>query len=140
MMELRRWEAYFNDPIKIESKTFPATDPISSQAVIAARESGGDAVAFAHALLRALWVEEWNIDDPEIVAAVAEDCGLDGKAIIDFAQSPEAAAQYEDDTKQAIDRGVFGAPSYVVENEIFWGQDRLDLLAWRLGVTLDKPS
>ena len=134
MMELKRWKEFLNDPINIEPKNFPATDPISSLAIIAARELGLDAFGLSTALLTALWVHDRNIDDREVTAAVTASHGLDANAIMDKAATPEITALFEADTKHAIDQGVFGAPSYVVDGEIFWGQDRVDLLAWRLGV------
>jgi len=134
MMELKRWKAYFNDPIILEPKNFPATQPISSNAIIVAREMGADALALSTAILTALWAEDRNIDDPAEIEAIANDQGLDGATVVAAASSPEISQRMDQDTQMAIERGVFGAPSYVVDNEIFWGQDRLDLLAWRLGV------
>lgn len=140
MMELKRWKEYLNDPINIEPKNFPATDPISSYAIIAARELGLDALGLSTALLTALWVDDRNIDDPAVTAAVVAEHGLDTDAVMTKAATPEVAALFESDTKKAIDQGVFGAPSYVVDGEIFWGQDRVDLLAWRLGVSADASE
>jgi carboxymethylenebutenolidase len=134
MMELKRWKEYLNDPINIEPTNFPATAPISSHAIIAARELGLDALGLSTALLTALWVDDRNIDDAEVTAAVVAEHGIDADAVMTKAGTPEIAALFESDTQHAIDQGVFGAPSYVVDGEIFWGQDRVDLLAWRLGV------
>jgi carboxymethylenebutenolidase len=134
MMELKRWKEFLNDPINIEPKNFPATDPISSLAIIAARELELDAFGLSTALLTALWVDDRNIDDPEVTAAIVGEHGLDAAAVMAKAATPEMTTLFETDTKKAIDQGVFGAPSYVVDGEIFWGQDRVDLLAWRLGV------
>ena len=54
--------------------------------------------------------------------------GLDGPALLDAAESEAVKAAFAADTQEAIDRGVFGAPSYVYKDEIFWGQDRLDFV------------
>lgn len=134
MMELKRWKAFLDDPIDIEPSNFPATDPVSSHAIIAARELGLDALGLSTAILTALWVDDRNIDDPAVVKAVVAEHGLDADAVMARAAAPETDALFESDTRHAIEQGVFGAPSYMVDGEIFWGQDRLDLLAWRLGV------
>ena len=133
MMELKRWRDSLGIPIVLEPKMFPATDPISSLALIAARETRQDALAFSDALLTALWRDDRCIDDPAVVAAIANEIGLDGDALVGAA--PEYEDRYEADTQKAVEAGVFGAPSYVLaDGEIFWGQDRVELLRWRLGV------
>lgn len=133
MMEMKRWRDNLGIPIVLEPTNFPASQPISSLAVIAARETGADALKLSDALLTALWRDDRCIDDPAVVAAVATEAGLDGDALV--AAAPAHADKLEADTKRAIDAGVFGAPSYVLpDGEIFWGQDRVELLRWRLGV------
>jgi 2-hydroxychromene-2-carboxylate isomerase len=66
-----------------------------------------------------------------VLAALLAECGLPAARLED-AHSQAAHERYEIDTQQAIDAGVFGAPSYVIEGEIFWGQDRLDFVQRRL--------
>lgn len=133
MMEMKRWRDFLDIPLVLEPKAFPITTPISSLAIIAARETGGDALTFSDALLTALWRDDRDTADTDVVREIADSVGLDGPAIV------EAAANYNDqltaDTQKAINAGVFGAPSYVLpDGEIFWGQDRIDLLRWRLGL------
>lgn len=132
LMELRRWRDYLGIPIVVEPKNFPSQAPLSAQTIIAAREAGQDALALSDAILTALWRDDRNIDDPTEVAAIAESVGLDGHALVDAA--PRYADRYAADSEKALAAGVFGAPSWVLEDgEVFWGQDRLDLLRWRLG-------
>ncbi|MEE8247702.1 MAG: DsbA family protein, partial [Alphaproteobacteria bacterium] len=66
--------------------------------------------------------------------ALAGELGLDGDRLLDAAASDEVRRAYEAGTEEAIARGVFGAPTYILEDEIFWGQDRLDFLARSLGL------
>jgi 2-hydroxychromene-2-carboxylate isomerase len=73
-------------------------------------------------------VKERNIADPKVLEALAAECGLAAKRI-EQSQSQTVQERYEDYTQQAIDAKVFGAPSYVIDGEIFWGQDRLDFVA-----------
>ena len=131
MMELKRWRDFRSIPLILEPNNFPSTAPISSQMIIAARRQGQDALALSNAILAALWAEDRNIDDPTELSAIGNAAGLDGAALVDAAAGE--AETYAADTKKAIDAGVFGAPSWVLpDGEIFWGQDRFELLRWRL--------
>ena len=132
LMELARWKQRRNSPMQIEPQNFPSTDPISALAIVAAREAGADALTLSNAILAALWEDDRDIDDPSVVQAICASCGLDGKAILAAAHSPMITKIYEENTKQAISRGIFGAPTYVLGEELFWGQDRLDFVAEKL--------
>jgi 2-hydroxychromene-2-carboxylate isomerase len=134
LMELARWKRRRGSTMHIEPKNFPSTAPISSHAIIAAREAGMDALALSNAVLAALWEDDRNIDDPAVIAAICGECGLDAAKVMDGANAPGTAQRLKDDTQDAITRGIFGAPSYVIDEELFWGQDRLDFVAEKLGV------
>ncbi len=132
MMELKRWRDYLGIPINVSPSNFPAQAPLSALTIIAARETGQDALTLSDAILTALWRDDRNIDDPTEVAAIAESVDLDGHALVDAA--PGYAERYAADSEAALAAGVFGAPSWVLpDGEVFWGQDRIDLLRWRLG-------
>ena len=132
MMELKRWRDFLGIPIVLQPSNFPITAPLAAYTVIAAREAGDDALALSDALLTALWRDDRNLDDPGEVVAAAESVGLDGHALVNAA--PGFADHFAADTERAAEAGVFGAPSWVLpDGEIFWGQDRIDLLRWRLG-------
>jgi 2-hydroxychromene-2-carboxylate isomerase len=128
MTELKRWREYLDIPINLEPKYFPANDQIAAGMVLAAGESGGNPLALAQAFGRAVWEQERDIADPETCKAIAEETGHDGEALLAKAEDPASKKRYEELTEEAIARGVFGAPSYVYRDEIFWGQDRLDFL------------
>jgi carboxymethylenebutenolidase len=96
------------------------------------QHDGADAaMALAGAVLSACWAQELNISDEATLAGLLERCGLPAQRIED-GHSQAAQLRYEADTQRAVDAGVFGAPSYVVDGELFWGQDRLDFLERRL--------
>jgi 2-hydroxychromene-2-carboxylate isomerase len=128
MMELKRWREQIGMPLTLEPKFFPVAADPAAQLIIAADESAGTAKAmqFAFAALRACWAEERNIADAETLRAIASEQGLDADQLARAAGA--AKAKYDAYTQEAIDRGVFGAPSFVYKEEIFWGQDRLDSL------------
>lgn len=130
MMELKRWREHLQMPLTLQPKHFPMAEGLAAHMVTAARMryGSGPAIRLAHAVLRALWAEEKNTADPAVLQSICGDIGLDGAALMAAAQQPETIRQYEQDTEEAMARGIFGAPSFVVNDEIFWGQDRLEFL------------
>jgi len=134
LMELERWRAHLGIPIHIKPRFFPAKETQAAHCVIAARETIGDgpAIALAHRVLRALWEEEKDTGDTATLAMLIENAGLDAAALMALAAEPRWSEQRVRDTEAALARGVFGAPSYVIGEEIFWGQDRLEFVERRL--------
>ena len=74
-----------------------------------------------------------DINDWNTLSEIIELVGLPGDVVINAAQDQGVLEEFEDNTNRALDRGVFGIPSYVTDEEIFWGQDRLEFLEHRLG-------
>jgi len=134
LQELARWREHLGIPITIQPKHFPANEVPGACCVIALRETMGDAPAIrlAHRILKALWEEERNPGDATTLAELIAETGLDPEAVLRLGAEPRWAERREADTKAALDRGVFGAPSYVIGEDIFWGQDRLDFVDRRL--------
>jgi len=128
LVELARWAQYLGKPMRIQPQFFPVNGDLASHWILAAAELGqAQALTLAGAVGRAIWEQDRNIADAATMAAIAAECGLPG-ALAARAQAPEIAEKYAALTQEAIARGVFGAPTYVVEDELFWGQDRLDFL------------
>lgn len=134
MMELKRWRDHLGVKLNLEPKFFPANEVPAAKCVIALRELGRmpDAIKLAHAVLNALWAEEKDTGDPATLKSIIVDCGLDADLIVKASEAPNMAEKRESYTKFAIDKGVFGAPSFVIDGEIFWGQDRLDFVERKL--------
>jgi 2-hydroxychromene-2-carboxylate isomerase len=130
LMDMKRWRDHLKIPVNLEPKHFPTDDGPASRLVIAAKLGGKDAHALATEIGKALWEKEQNITEVPVLEACARNAGLDAAAILKSGPpEPELAALHDTFTAEAISRGVFGAPSYVLESgEIFWGQDRLDFL------------
>ena len=130
LQELRRWRDYLDVPINIQPKFFPSSEALTSGCIIALRETMGDAPAIrlAHRVLRAVWKDEANPADAATLATLITDCGLDADAVMRLGAEPKWAERRLVDTQAALERGVFGAPSYVIGDEIFWGQDRLEFV------------
>jgi 2-hydroxychromene-2-carboxylate isomerase len=135
LLELDRWKKRTGLPLVLEPRNFPSTDPITALTLIAARNAGHDILALSNAVLAALWEQDRNIDDPATVAAICNECGLDGNALTETALKPETMAQFDANSEAAILRGVFGAPTYIIDEELFWGQDRLDFVSEKLGLS-----
>lgn len=129
LAELKRWAEYLKMPINPEPAHFPADDTLAAQAVIAAQENGLDALGLSCELGRAQWELEQDFAHMGTVSAA---CSRAGIAVSDLGDLSLCAAQFEANTKSAISRGVFGFPTYIVDDELFWGQDRLDFLERKL--------
>ena len=134
MQELARWRDFTGIPITLQPKHFPTSEALSSACCIALRETVGDAPAIrlAHRVLKAIWEEELNPADEDVLARLIGECGLDAGQVMALGADPRWTERKAADTQAALARGVFGAPSYVIGDEIFWGQDRLDFVQRRL--------
>lgn len=127
--ELHRWREYLGIPLNIQPKYFPADPEPAARLIIAANRLSEDAaMALAFAILRACWAEERNIADPDTLKVLLEEQGFGAQAMLHHAASPDTRAAYAAYTQEAIDKGVFGAPTYVYGGELYWGQDRLDFV------------
>ena len=133
-LELERWRSYLGMPLQLTPKYYPADgqpagwNKPAGWMVIAAQERGLDAQRLSHALLRALWAEERDSSDMKVRIAVANENGLPGAELAAAEQSAPVQALYKTYSEEAERLGVFGAPTYVLEGERYWGQDRLDFL------------
>ena len=130
LMELKRWREVRGIPLTVEPKFFPSDDLAAVRLVIAAKLQGRDAHRLSLEFGRAIWEREESLADAAVMSAAAQRAGLDAAALRANAPSDaELDALYEQYTQDALKAGVFGAPSYVLPSgEIFWGQDRLELL------------
>ncbi|HEV2611073.1 MAG TPA: 2-hydroxychromene-2-carboxylate isomerase [Noviherbaspirillum sp.] len=130
LIELKRWSEFLQLPLNLQPKFFPVPGDPAAKLIIAARLAHGTdaALAVTGAIMRAVWAEERNVGDADTLAAIATECGHDGKALVKSSETASVQAEYERHTDEAIAANVFGAPWYVVEGEGFWGQDRLDFV------------
>jgi 2-hydroxychromene-2-carboxylate isomerase len=113
--------------MNVQPKFFPYDARLAALVTIAANDAD-KAMKLAGAFLRGCWAEEKNMADEAEVAAVIRAAGLDSNALLKQANAPETAARFDAFTDEAIARQVFGAPTYVYKEELFWGQDRLEFL------------
>ncbi|MBE0623897.1 MAG: 2-hydroxychromene-2-carboxylate isomerase [Burkholderiales bacterium] len=130
LTELKRFRDHLKVPLNLQPRFFPAPGDLAAQFIVAAGRAGGSdaAMRLALAVLRACWAEERNIADAETLGALCKEQGMDAEALAAAAHSDAVKAEYQGYTEEAIERNVFGAPSYVIDGEIFWGQDRLEFV------------
>jgi 2-hydroxychromene-2-carboxylate isomerase len=130
MTELKRWREYLGIPLNLEPKFFPVPSEPAATLILAvlARLGVEPALDIARDCLRAVWVEDRDISAPATLRELLAARSLDAEALMAHAASAEVAALFIMHSQEAISRGVFGAPTYVLNDELFWGQDRLDFL------------
>jgi 2-hydroxychromene-2-carboxylate isomerase len=133
LLELKRFSEWLDVPLVLQPKYFPVNGDDAAKLIIAVDLKDGTqaAMKIAGAVMRAVWLQERNIADEAVLVALLAEQGLN-PARLEEAHSQTAHERYEVDSQLAIDAGVFGAPSYVIDGEIFWGQDRLDFVQRRL--------
>jgi 2-hydroxychromene-2-carboxylate isomerase len=133
LVDLRRFSEHLGVPLNLQPKYFPVDPTEAAKLIVAVELLDGTeaALAVSGALLRALWAEERNLADAATHAEVLAACGLPAQRL-QAAREPGVAERFQANTRRAIDLGVFGAPSYVIDGEIFWGQDRLSFVEQRL--------
>lgn len=121
--------AKFNDmPINLKPAHWPTNPVPAMSALIAAQDAGGgDLGGLCHSFLRACWTEEKDISDDSVIGALLEAHGF--AASLTMSGMLSGSETIERNTNEALERGVFGAPTYLVDDQVFWGQDRLPHLA-----------
>ena len=138
LQDLKRFRDYLNIPLIPEPQFFPSKTRTSTYAIMAAIELHDDHTGLiaSEAVLAGLWAHNMDMDDHDQIISQLNAAGLDGEALLKHGleQAEPYDSKISTDTEKALENNVFGAPSYVVDGEVFWGQDRVDLLAWRLGV------
>jgi 2-hydroxychromene-2-carboxylate isomerase len=129
LVDLARFSSQLKLPLNLKPKFFPVAGDDAARLIVAVSgQDGADAgMKLSGAIFAAVWAQERNIADAATLGQLLAESGLPAERL---AQSRDAAVQqqYEANTAKAIEIGIFGAPSYVIDGEIFWGQDRLEFV------------
>lgn len=135
LVELRRFAQHLGMALNPEPRHFPVDGAPAARLITAvAQATDADAaLRLTGAIMAACWAEQRDIASAGTLAELLDECDLPA-AHLAAAQAPEVQARYEAQTQAALDAGVFGAPTYVIEGELFWGQDRLDFVRRALRV------
>jgi 2-hydroxychromene-2-carboxylate isomerase len=133
LVELERFSRWLNLPLIPKPMFFPVATDDASRLIIAVDLKHGSTAAMrlTGAILAAVWAQQRNIADAATLAAILVENGLPPEPL-EYSHSQAVHERFDANTEAAIALGVFGAPSYVIEGEIFWGQDRLDFVERRL--------
>lgn len=136
LLELQRYSDYLHAPLNLHPRYFPVAGDDASRLIIAVElhEGADAALQITGVILKAVWVRERNIADAQVLAELLAECGISAQRLAQ-SRAPAVQQRYEANTQQAIDAGVFGAPSYAAGGELFWGQDRLDFVERKLQAT-----
>ena len=129
IMELQRWREKRGLQFPIHPKFWPFNAALADQVAVAAAMEGHDLDALIHQGFKAIWEEERNLADEATIVAVADAAKLPGARLLAAAKTDAVKAVYEQNDRDAIAVDAFGSPAYVMDGEVFWGQDRIDLLA-----------
>ncbi len=129
LVELERWSGHLGIALNCQPRFFPVNGDLAASWILAAQEQGIDAaMALTGAVGRAIWVQERDVASESTLSGIAEELRLDPAALARRAATPEILGRYKAYTQEAIERKIFGAPTYIYRDELFWGQDRLDFL------------
>ncbi len=137
LVELARWGQFRRVPINPQPKFYrgEVEEPNELEGalmVTAAKLAGFDSLKLAHAIQRALWAEERFPFTSEELCAIADSEGFDGMSLLKATADPDTMSAYKEQTNQSVSRNVFGMPFYIIDDQPFWGQDRLELLECEL--------
>lgn len=132
LLELKRWGEFLNIKINQKPKFFPPKDPHLPALFCLASIDMGINMDFSSKVLEHLWVKENDISNIDTLKLIADDLKISFEELNKLATSDKIKKIYEANTQEAINMNIFGVPSYVYNNEIFWGQDRLELLEYSL--------
>ena len=127
-VELQRWREKRGVRLNLQPRHWPFAAATADRMVLAIQEAGGDPVPFMRAVFVGAWAEERDMADESVLVATADSVGLDGRAVLAAAKADAVGEIYEDNIAAAIAVGCFGSPGYVLDGEVFWGQDRIELL------------
>ena len=127
--EMERWAEYRGVPMPGRPSNHHHSPDLANRMLIAARQAGETIDGLAHRMLEAHWAEGADLADGEVLIGIAGDVGMDGPRWLQAAGSAEAMAEYAASTDEVIARNVPGSPTYFVDGDMFYGQDRLELVA-----------
>jgi 2-hydroxychromene-2-carboxylate isomerase len=128
MVELQRWRDKRGLQFKLQPKNWPFDPAVPDGVVIAALQAGHDPERYMQSAFAASWEQELALGEAATLIQLADQAGLPGAMLVAEAASKAVAAAYEQNRQDALAADVFGSPAYVLDGEVFWGQDRIELL------------
>jgi 2-hydroxychromene-2-carboxylate isomerase len=129
MVELQRWRDKRGLAFHLQPANWPFNARLADGVVVAAIEAGLDPDRFLRRAYAAVWEDQLNLADSATLVKLADDCGLPGQQLVERSATDTVSTIYEQNRQDALVADVFGSPAYVLDGEVFWGQDRIELLA-----------
>jgi 2-hydroxychromene-2-carboxylate isomerase len=129
MLELQRWRDKRGLNFHLRPAHSPFNGRLADGVVIATIEAGHDPDPFLRRAFAGVFEQQLDLADPATLVKLADDAGLPGRRLVERAATDDVSAAYEQNRQDALAADVFGAPVYVLDGEVFWGQDRIELLA-----------
>lgn len=130
---LKEWAALAGLPLNFPSPYHPLKSVQAMRFCCTLEQDQPALVGFAEAAFAAYFDGQRNIDDPEVLAGIADACGLDGRALAAQSQTPEVKDRLRANTEEAIARGAFGSPTFFVDRQwMYFGNDQLPLVQRRI--------
>ena len=130
MQEIQRIAEHSGMPVNLKPKFWPTDPKPASFTIINTPNEQGDKGQLVRNYLKACWAEDRDIADPRVVQDCLKTAGFDPE--IADTDNNQAMEIFQRNTLRAEEDHVFGSPSYVIDGQVFWGQDRLDYLEWYL--------
>ena len=128
MVELQRWRDKRGLNFHLQPAHWPFNARLADGVVIAAIEAGHDPDPFLRRAFASIWEDQLNLADAATLVRLAGDCALPGKQLVERSETDDIGKIYEQNRQDALAADVFGSPAYVLDGEVFWGQDRIELL------------
>jgi 2-hydroxychromene-2-carboxylate isomerase len=128
MLELQRWREKRGLKFSLHPKNWPFDCALADRSVVAVVQSGSNPATYIGNVFKAVFEEERNCADEAVLGDILRASGGDAQSILAAARAPDTEAAYKANIAEALAAGVFGSPTYIREGELFWGQDRLELL------------
>jgi len=129
LQELARWSELLKVKLNTEPKFFPSRSMLPSLAIISAKLLKYENVMdIAYRIMESLWVKELDIDDEKILKSIISKLTPTAEELLDYSKQDNVFKELKKNTEKALMSSVFGAPTYIIDNEVFWGQDRLDFV------------
>ncbi|MCB1448703.1 MAG: 2-hydroxychromene-2-carboxylate isomerase [Nitratireductor sp.] len=138
LVELQRIAEYRGETLNLHPAHFPVNPERADLCVAAITLAGGNPTDFVYETCKAVWARNLNISDEAVLAEILEATGHDAARMLDASRSEAAIAARQENTNAAIAADAIGAPAYVYKGEVFWGQDRLEML--EAMIASDRPA
>jgi 2-hydroxychromene-2-carboxylate isomerase len=128
ILELQRWREKRGVRLNIHPKFWPFNVETADHLTVAIVQSGANPDQFLRKAFTGVWADEKNLGEEGTLVALADDVGLPGERLLTVAKSGDIKKIYQQNIADALAVDAFGSPCYVFDGEVFWGQDRIELL------------